>query len=142
MNKKRWLAMVLVGFFVVTIASMAAQDAPQASETRIIRIQDTGLPISKVVLEPKYMQISKDTVVVWMNWAKEEIRVVFAEGKKCEDVTEAPVSFELDAENCYVTSFISYGGTSSLKFNEPGTFAFEVITKGDVKAEGKIVVGP
>jgi len=52
------------------------------------------------------------------------------------------VSFKLDAKNCYVTSFISYGGTSSLKLDEAGTFEVEVMTKGDIKAKGKIVDGP
>ena len=42
------------------------------------------------------------------------------------------------AENCYVTNFIPLGGTSSLKFNDEGTFSYAVEVPGDGKSAGSL----
>ena len=78
---------------------------------------------------------------MWVNFARDEVKIIFEEGKKCEDVTEAPSGFKLDAQNCYVTDYVKLGGTSSLKFNQQGTYDYEVKAFGKEATEkGQIIV--
>jgi hypothetical protein len=80
--------------------------------------------------------------VVWINWVpSNDVSINFKEdGKRCSDTTEAPVGFKM-SENCYITDFISLGGTSSLKFNEAGTFKYQVEVPGETKTGGPLGVG-
>ena len=68
--------------------------------------------------------------------------VVFEDGKSCVDVTDAPAGFTLNAKSCYVTSWIPFTGTSSLRFMEKGTYTYVVEAKGmqDKKVKGQIIV--
>ena len=64
--------------------------------------------------------------------------MIFEEGKKCSSVSNAPVGFSLDHEQCYVTSWIPFWGTSSLRFMEKGTFAYAIeVTGGELGEKGK-----
>ena len=86
--------------------------------------------------------------MIWYNRATANgVKVIFEEGKKCASVSDAPTGFNLDHEQCYVTSWLPFGGTSSLRFKETGTFeyAIEVTSgglaeKGERVAKGKIIV--
>ena len=142
MNKKKLLIAVgLVLVFSIAIFQ-TNQGTVNAKETRIVRIfGGETYSLKSIRLEPQYLTISKDTVVIWNNWARaHEVKVIFEEGKKCEDVTDAPTGFKLDAANCYVTSWIPLGGTSSLKFTEKGVYKYVVETSGGVKGRGEIRV--
>jgi hypothetical protein len=69
--------------------------------------------------------------------------VIFEDGKSCDDSSDAPSGFSMKADGCYVTSWITFGGTSSLHFTEPGTFTYtvEAKTAGQIrKTKGKILV--
>lgn len=71
------------------------------------------------------------------------IQVVFEEGKACKDVSLSPKTsgFLLNAKSCYVTTFLSYAGTSSLKFTDTGTFEYTIVSEdGKVLTKGKIMV--
>ena len=81
--------------------------------------------------------------MVWFNRVfTDEVMVTFKEGKKCLDVTNAPMGFTLDAETCYVTSWMPFAGTSSLRFMEKGTYEYTVKAKDwkGITAKGRIVV--
>jgi hypothetical protein len=54
------------------------------------------------------------------------VRVIFKEGKKCADMTKAPVKFKPDFSGCYLTDYLNFGETSSLLFVEAGRFDYEV----------------
>ena len=106
----------------------------------MIKIQ--GQPGGQVALklDPDTVMVNKGTCVIWVNFARaDEVQVVFEQGKVCEDVTEAPVGFKLDAKNCYVTNYIPFGGTSSLLFNVPGEFKY-ILKAGGERLNGKIIV--
>jgi len=144
MNKK--ILSVAVGLvFIVTIITLLAanQETVSAQECRLVRLHGgIGATVSEIRIEPRTLWISKGTCVIWSNWVRtDEVKVKFEEGKKCEDVTDAPVGFTLDPDNCYVTDRISLGGTSSLRFNEAGTYKYVVEAAGGViKARGEIGV--
>jgi hypothetical protein len=133
--------MGLAGLFGLLVFPMI-QGMSAASEVRIIRINADTLDGKKeLYIEPNTSWVPKDTVVIWVNQARtDEVKVVFEEGKRCADVTSPTNAFNLDA-TCYVTSWVSSGGTSSLRFVEAGIFHYIVETSDGVKAKGKIVVG-
>ncbi len=148
MQKKILVAAAL--FLVLSTTLVMVDKTPVAAEeSQLVRIfggVSTGVSELKqpIRLEPPTMTISKGAVVVWLNWARnaECVQVSFDDGKKCEDVTDAPTGFDM-AGSCYVTSWITFGGTSSLRFNEPGTYTYTVSAKSDgqvSKETGKIFV--
>ena len=96
-------------------------------ECRVVRIYGEGSQPGKLHIEPSVLTISKDTCVIWVNWSKEqEVSVKFEASMKCHDVTDAPMMFSLDSQQCYVTSWIGMGETSSLRFNQPGELEYIV----------------
>ena len=114
-----------------------------AMEAALIKIQPVGK--DKIVgfsLDPVDLKVGKNTVVIWLNSVQgKDIQVIFMDGKTCKDVSANQKEFSLNSENCYVTTFMRYGKTSSLQFVEPGTYKYYVATEtGDIKAKGSIIV--
>ena len=114
-----------------------------AWECRLVRIHSgPGASVSDVVLEPETLWIDKGTCVVWVNQARTtrpELIIKFREDQKCHEVTEAATGFS-NVEGCYVTGVLAYGSTSSLRFNEAGTFSYQLEAGERVKAVGKLIV--
>lgn len=71
---------------------------------------------------------------------KREVKVQFLKGKECALGSSAPTGFRLESQKCYTTSHVPAGGISSLKFDEEGTYEFEVEFQGVGKKKGKVVV--
>ena len=92
--------------------------------------QERCLPVyvrSHAGVEPQFLNVAKGDCVVWINWTRgEDVRVIFREGKKCEDMTKAPVRFKPDFSGCFLTDYLGFGETSSLVFVEAGVFDYEV----------------
>ena len=142
MKKKRILIAISVALIFATIFILASRETIGASDVRIVRIHiETTDGTKKVYLEPENIWITEGSIVVWVNQGptKEEVKIVFTEGTKCQDVTEAGNAFTLEA-SCYVTSWVAFGGTSSLKFNEAGGLDYVVESTSGVKAKGTITV--
>jgi hypothetical protein len=147
--KKRVLTVTALLFVLSSMLVLVDHQPIDAEESQLVRIFggiETGAGELKkpIRLEPPTMTISQGGVVVWLNWARtvECVQVSFEDGKKCDDVTDAPTGFEMTG-GCYVTSWITFGGTSSLRFNEPGTFTYTVTAKTggqERKETGKILV--
>jgi len=142
MEKKA--AAILVGVFFVFCVGviLVNQGTVNASEARIVRIVGGETAnINSVRLEPDRLTVSPGSVVIWNNWARAyEVKIIFKEGKICADVTDAESGFKLDAKNCFVTTWIKLGGTTSLRFNEKGTYEYIVETPGGIKGNGTIRV--
>ena len=141
MGKKKYLTTLMALALVFSaFVLLINQKGLSAGECRLIRIYgETGgqIPFG---LEPDIIRIKAGTCVVWANLAREqEVKVIFEEGKVCKDVTTAPVGFQLDAMNCYVTNYIPFGATSSLLFEKEGVFKY-VLTAGKTKVQGRIIV--
>ena len=148
MKKERYVLMG-IGLLLILATSIifVNQHEINAQECRIIRVYG-GIEAAgnKIRIEPQTVSISKGSCVIWNNWAwskelGEKVVVVrFSDGKRCEANTDAPTLYKMDDQNCYVSSYIAYGGTSSLRFTEQGTFDYVVESKDMESAEGKIVV--
>jgi hypothetical protein len=144
MKQKR--AFLFLGLTVVLLLTLVLTNwgIMHATECRIVRLHGEVYPSMDLQIEPTVLRVQKGTCVIWLNWVKTgEVRIVFEDGKKCEDMTDSPIGFKLDAANCYVTTFVSRGETSSLMFSEPGTYDYVIKTSGAEGAEevqGKVIV--
>lgn len=142
MNKKRLVIALGVCFVLTMIIGLFGLGKVSAQECRIIKIHGRA-EHPTIRIEPETAFVSQGDCVVWFNrLVKDEVMVIFKEGKKCLDVTKSPSGWALDAETCYVTSWVPFAGTSSLRFMEKGTYKYVVKAKGmnDIRAEGQIVV--
>jgi len=142
MKKTKFLCSILLASIIAMAVLLARQQTANAQDCRIIRIQGM-VTHGSIHVEPKTLWISKGTCVIWFNRSStEEVKVIFEDGKRCSSVSDAPVGFSLDHESCYVTSWISFGGTSSLRFMEAGTYEYVIEAKGmeGVKIRGQLVV--
>jgi len=96
----------------------------------IVKAQEKCLPVyirSQAGIEPETLNVAKGDCVVWINWTRgEDVRVIFMEGKKCADMTKAPIRFKPDFSGCFLTDYLNFGETSSLVFVEAGRFDYEV----------------
>jgi hypothetical protein len=132
-----------MGITFLLCLTLALVDHPPlgAIDVQLVRIhgQNEG-PKKSLMVEPVSVTVPKGGIVVWVNeGAIDEVKVNFEEGKKCADVTSATKDFNLEAA-CFVTTWIPLTGTTSLKFNEPGTFHYTVETNDGVKVKAKLIV--
>jgi hypothetical protein len=121
---------------------LANQAEPDAQACRIVRIYGvTEADTSEILLEPETLWVDRKTCVIWTNWVGGKVvSVRFSEGKKCEATTTGTKLFKLDDANCYISSFIEYGGTTSLTFKDVGTYEYVVDSKDMKSVKGKVVV--
>ena len=133
---------LIMTLFLVDLAPINAQE-----QCELVRIFGGKEPnVNEIRIEPQTLSVSKGACVIWINWAwtkgqgERVVSIKFHEGEKCEVNTESPTLYKLDDQKCYVSSFIAYGGTSSLRFKEPGTFEYMVESKGITATKGKIIV--
>jgi hypothetical protein len=140
-NRKH--AVLAIGVALLcAMAVLCTVEIGDAQECRIVRVYGHAAQAEPGLrLEPQTIMVNKDTCVIWVNLSKAaEVKVIFEDGKKCADATDAPSAFTM-VETCYVTSWVPHGATSSLTFKEPGTYNYEVEWKeGKTKENGRIVV--
>lgn len=132
----------LLGCLLAVVVFLQTEISSLGQECRIVRIFG-GVPQHEVGvrLEPDTLWISKGTCVIWNNVMRtDEIKVVFEEGKICQEKSEAPSGFKLDENNCYASVWIPFGGTASLMFREKGTFEYMIDARGGKKEKGQIIV--
>jgi len=143
MKKKRVVIAVSIIFVFVVAIFLANQEPIYAQDIRNVRILGgSSHNFHRISIEPRTIRISKETVVVWSNWARaNEVELVVQDNKKCQEVREVPAGFEFEPEKkCTVSQRIPCGKTSGLRFTERGTFGYVVEAQGAEKAKGRIVV--
>ena len=141
MKKKILLSALSLLVFSLTLF-MASLEAVNAEACFIVKVRGGSVDDeTDVRITPPKLTIEKDTCIIWLNRLRtKEIMVKFEEdGKTCLDKTISPSGFEM-AQNCYLTTWMPYGGTSSLVFNQPGTFNYTVEVTGGKKVKGTITV--
>ena len=123
MDIKKW---TFTGLLVVFAFNMLII----LGDSGIAHGQEKCFPVyirSHAGIEPETLNVAKGDCVVWLNWTRgEDVRVIFKEGKKCADMTKAPVRFKPDFSGCFLTDYLNFGETSSLVFVEAGRFDYEV----------------
>jgi len=128
---------ILVSF----IAILVSPPPGESQECRLVRIYGEGNQPGKIHIEPEVTWIPAGTCIIWVNWSKaDQIAIEFEEGKKCKEVTDAPAKFQINASNCYVTSWLPLGATSSLRFSQEGSYQYNVKTPDGAVKIGKIMV--
>ena len=130
-------------FSVILLMFIFAPMALSAEDATVVLIYKAAGDNSELRLNPPDLYVKKNTVVIWMNSVMgEEIQVVFRDGKACKDISFSPeAAFNLDSKSCYVTSFLPYAATSSLKFMETGEFDYMVQNLSEkISGKGKIIV--
>lgn len=144
---KKTQILFLVGAVIVAVFIFLANQA-MAADAQLVKIQPEmkADQVKGLYADPPTLYVKKDAIVVWMSGIpKQEIQIVFADGKTCRDVTANPNTkfpgFYMDAKSCYVTSFLPYCATSTLQFPEAGTFEYKVVTvDGKMESAGEIIV--
>ena len=133
---------ILVGLLPGTL------ETSDAVNLRLVRglvgIYKATVEKPELVLDQPTLYVPKGSIVIWLNGVEDhEVQVSFKDGKACQDVVYSPKfkGFSLNAKSCFVTTFMPYAATSSLKFTVPGIFEYEVFTDdGTLTTKGKIVV--
>lgn len=145
--KRKEGRLIGIGMALIMATTLLFINTPEANAQEIRNIRILGGVagnLKELRVEPETLLVRKGTVVVWVNWARgAEVKVIFEEGKVCNDVTKGQTGFKLNNKNCFVTSWVSMGGTSSLQFNEVGTFKYMVEPSGasaGVSTRGEVVV--
>ncbi len=133
MKRTRFAEMAVLMIVSVVIAGAWIAQAQEKCSPIYIRSHEG--------LEPPSSQVNKGDCVVWINWTRgEDVKVIFREGKKCAEVTQAPVGFKADFSGCYLTNYLGFGETSSLIFVEPGKYDYDIEfrkTGGGLYGEGR-----
>lgn len=148
MNKKRNLTtgicailLLAVSFIFIMQGIADAEKICHLEDLKVVRISGDSGEKGCLDVTPKAMDITAGSCVVWVNWSKgPEIMVIFKEGKVCYDVSRPTSGFKLSEQNCYVTNYIPYGGTSSLTFKDEGTFKYEVVTESGQAVKCQLTV--
>ncbi len=97
-SNKRLIAVLGIGFIVCMTFVLVNWGAVSAQECRIVRLYGTAHPTTTINIEPRIVHIAKGGCVIWSNWIREaEDQIVFEDGKKCDDMTDAATGFKLDA---------------------------------------------
>ena len=142
MKKKRLLIAIGVSFVVAMMIGLIGLETISAQECRIIKISGRA-DQHTIMIDPETIFLSKGDCAVWFNrFVADEIMVKFDDGKRCVDVTQAPMGFSLNEQSCYVTNYLPFTGTSSLRFMQAGTYMYTVHAKNiqGSWAKGSIVV--
>ena len=131
MNRRMLVVAAGMLFLFAAAILLVSQETTTAQDCRLVRVHGGALQSEKPIIEPQTAWIEKGTCVIWSNWVRtDEIKIVFEEGKKCEDMTDASMGFTMDAANCYVTTWVPLGGTSSLRFNEASSVPAFTMSQG------------
>lgn len=144
-------SLLLVAGFVLSImvgllpGALETADAINLRNVRgLVGVYKASIDKPTIVLDQPIIYVPVGSIVIWLNGVEDhEVKVSFQDGKACQDVVYSPKfkGFSLDAKSCFVTTFMPYAATSSLKFTTPGTFEYDVLTEdGTMNTKGKIVV--
>ena len=131
--------MLVVGLVLGASSNVLAEDA------KLVKIHGVGGDqLVGIFIDPEVTYIKKNAIVVWLDGVvQQDIKIEFADGKKCKSVTAYQSDlWDLDKERwCYVTSWASFSETSSLQFTEAGEYDYKVVSRdGKITAKGKLVV--
>ena len=116
-------AAFLVGIFCL-VGFSSAEEA-QEEDMKLVTMEG-GRTMSPAV-EPQNLVSEPGTTVVWINFSKTPIELLFLD-KKVTTACGSPVNFFVGKDGAYESAKIPFGGTASLCFIEKGKFEYIVNT--------------
>ena len=127
MPKRLMIGVVGISFAIAMMAFLCNPGTISAQECRVIRIIGMATHNS-IRVEPETLTVSKGDCVVWFNRESgPNLQIVFEEGKACAAATADPTgAFKMGYGTCFVSSFIPFAGTSSLRFQQKGSYKYTV----------------
>jgi len=81
----------------------------------------------KPVVDPVNVNSAPGTTVIWVNFSKTPVELLFLD-KKVTTACGSPVNFFVGKNGAYESAKIPFGGTASLCFLEKGKFEYMVNT--------------
>lgn len=142
MKKKMLLPVVALSLILAVTFLFVNQKTLSASECRTVRIIAFA-SLQDITLDPKTTYTNKGDCVIWYNHAASSgVKIIFEDGKKCTDVVEASMDFQLNEDSCLVTKAnIPPRGTASFVFDKAGSFDYIAeVTGTALKIKGTIKV--
>ena len=122
------LTMLLIGIFSLMGYSSAEENKEEGVKlvNRTVTIKTTeGGRDMKPVVEPSDLISKPGTTVIWVNFSKTPIELLFLD-KKVTTACGSPVNFFIGKDGAYESAKIPFGGTASLCFLEKGRFEYIV----------------
>lgn len=120
----------LIGIFYLISFSYSAEEKEKEmkliSKTVTIRTTGGGRDM-KPVVDPLNLNSEPGTTVIWVNFSKTPIELLFLD-KKVTVACATPVNFFIGKDGAYESAKIPFGGTASLCFTEKGKFEYMVNT--------------
>ena len=122
---------VLLGLVFSANFSYGAEEKDQelklVNRTVTIVTTESARDDMKPVVDPVNINSAPGTTVIWVNFSKTPVELLFLD-KKVTTACGSPVNFFVGKNGAYESAKIPFGGTASLCFLEKGKFEYMVNT--------------
>ena len=122
---------VLFGLVFAASFSYGAEEKDQelklVNRTVTIVTTESARDDMKPVVDPVNINSAPGTTVIWVNFSKTPVELLFLD-KKVTTACGSPVNFFVGKNGAYESAKIPFGGTASLCFLEKGKFEYMVNT--------------
>jgi hypothetical protein len=103
------------------------QELKLVNRTVTIITTESARDDMKPVVDPVNLNSAPGTTVIWINFSKTPVELLFLD-KKVTTACGSPVNFFVGKDGAYESAKIPFGGTASLCFLEKGKFEYMVNT--------------
>ena len=103
------------------------QEVKLVNRTVTIVTTESARDDMKPVVDPVNLNSTPGTTVIWVNFSKTPVELLFLD-KKVTTACGSPVNFFVGKNGAYESAKIPFGGTASLCFLEKGKFEYMVNT--------------
>jgi hypothetical protein len=122
---------ILLGLVFSASFSYSAEEKDQevklVNRTVTIVTTESARDDMKPVVDPVNLNSTPGTTVIWVNFSKTPVELLFLD-KKVTTACGSPVNFFVGKNGAYESAKIPFGGTASLCFLEKGKFEYMVNT--------------
>ena len=122
---------ILLGLVFSANFSYGAEEKDQelklVNRTVTIVTTESARDDMKPVVDPVNLNSAPGTTVIWVNFSKTPVELLFLD-KKVTTACGSPVNFFVGKNGAYESAKIPFGGTASLCFLEKGKFEYMVNT--------------
>jgi hypothetical protein len=132
--KKINLIMITAVLFGLTFSASVSDGAEEKDQelklvnrTVTIVTTESARDDMKPVVDPVNINSAPGTTVIWVNFSKTPVELLFLD-KKVTTACGSPVNFFVGKNGAYESAKIPFGGTASLCFLEKGKFEYMVNT--------------